>query len=229
MPSPSLQLSSSIHWRIKLSTNLTKDELPTHEEMVDNIIKVYNSADEDNMRRGGDWYEETRNFCTMWSMGYKPEHAIAAYAVISPSLNKEQNDKQFVRAISAHRLGMDVTEMPIGVYGKNNRRKFVRCLEGDLTAVGGSKVTSFYKNILGDPAQVTVDRWAVRIAMYNPHLPEAKCVPSSKGCYNAIKAAYISVAEKLGEDPAVIQARTWEAWRGQYYRRSADDYKLTRS
>jgi hypothetical protein len=211
-----------------MSVNLTKAELPSHDEMVSNILNVYHSADKDNVERGTDWYAETRDFCTLWSMGFEPEHAMAAYAVISPSLDKEQNDKMFVRAISAYRLGMDVTEMPIGVYGKNNRKKFMRCLDGDLSAVGGPKVTSFFNNITGKPEHVTVDRWAVRVAVANPKQPEKKCVPSSKGCYNAIRDAYIDAAQQAGITPHRMQAITWEVLRGQYYRRSVDDYKFTR-
>jgi hypothetical protein len=198
--------------------------------MVQNIISVYESADEDNIERGHNWYAETLKYCTMAAemLGYEPQHAVGAYAVISPSLDKEQNDKQFVKGLVAHRMGIDIREVKIGVYGEKNRVKFGRCLEGDLTAVSGPKVTSFYNNIMGNPDHVTVDRWAVRIALGVPDLPEKKSVPSSKGCYNAIQAAFVDAAERLGNTPHRVQARTWEVWRGKYYRRSADDYKKTR-
>lgn len=210
--------------------SLTKDELPSHEEMVQNILHVYHSASQVDHTNGGDWYENTRAYCTMIAdmFGYIPEHAIGAYAVISPSLDKEQNDKQFVRGVVAHRLGMDIRKVKIGVYGKNNRVKFARCLDGDLSAIGGSKVTSFFNNIMGNPTNVTVDRWAVRIALAKPDLREQKCVPSSKGCYNALKAAYVDAAGRVNETPHRMQAITWEMLRGKHYRRSEDDYKRTR-
>jgi hypothetical protein len=207
---------------------LTVEELPTHEAMVSNILKVYSEADADNIERGKNWYAETLEFCTTWSMGYDVERAAAAYAVISPSLDKEQNDKQFVRGITAHKLGMDITKIKIGVYGRKNREKFARCLDGDLTAVGGRKVTSFYNNIMGKESPVTVDRWAVRIALYEPKMGEDKCVPNGKHCYETIRNAYISAAQVAGVSPHVMQAITWEVWRGRYYRRSQDDYKNTR-
>lgn len=210
--------------------SITKTDLPTHEQMVENILAVWGEATEFDRESGTDWYANTRAYCTEFAkmLGYNPVHAIGAYAVISPSLNKEQNDSQFIKGLVAHKVGMDLTKVRIGVYGRKNREKFARCLDGDVSAVGGDKVTRFFKNICGDSVEVTVDRWAVRVALRNPTLVDMDAQPGNKAVYMAIRNAYVSAAEAVGVEPHVMQAVTWECYRNKYYRRSNDAYKRTR-
>jgi hypothetical protein len=205
--------------------SLTKNNLPSHEEMVENIIAVHGEATDFDMESGGNWYERTGQYCRTMAdlLGFPHENVIAAYAVISPSLTKELNDKQVVKGMVAYKAGMDVTKVNIGVYGRRNREKFARCLSGDLSAVGGNKVTRFYQNLLeGGHNAVTVDRWACRVALRNPHLQEKDATPSSDGVYNAIQNAYIEAGRRLGKPGHRVQAETWECYRNKYYVKSND-------
>lgn len=208
--------------------SLTIKSLPTHEHMVRNILAVYSEATKFDHESGGDWYARTGAFCREIAdmFGYPHENAIGAYAVISPSLDKEQNDRQFVTGVIAHNAGWDVTKVRIGVYGRRNREKFIQCLEGNLSVIGGNKVTRFYQNLLtGAHNNVTVDRWACRVALRNPSLNEKSAVPSSPKVYHSIAEAYVDAADREGVAPHVMQAITWECYRNKYYKKSTDTYK----
>lgn len=202
-------------------------EIPEQDKMVENILAVWEEATEFDRQNGTDWYANTRKYCTEFAqmLGYDPIHAIGAYAVISPSLSKEVNDRQFIKGMVAHKAGWDLTKIRLGTYGRKNREKFARCLDGDVSAVGGDKVTRFFKNICGDTQEVTVDRWAVRVALRNPTLTDMEAQPANKAEYLAYLNAYITVAALLEEEPHVVQAVTWEAYRNRFYRRSNDAYK----
>jgi hypothetical protein len=208
---------------------LQANEIPSKAKMVQNIIEVFNSATQFDYDNGRTWYARTQEYCRLYAdmFGYPLENVVAAYAVISPSLDKEQNDKQIVKAIIAHKTGIiPMTDVRLGVYGRRNREKAQRCLDGDLSAIGGKKVTSFFNNIMGyGSSEVTVDRWAVRVALNSLTLSEEKIVPGSKGVYDSIKDAYLEAAAQLNVLPSIAQSVTWEVWRNQFYKMSKDNWK----
>lgn len=200
-------------------------ELPPHGEMVDNIIRTCWEAERCDLDSGLDWYPNTRRYIqgVADEYGYPLRNAVGAYAVLSPSLTKELNDKVIVTACKWHSMRVPVEYWPkIGTYGMPNRIKAARCLDGDLTAVGGDKVSRFYRNLMGEADhEVTVDRWAIRIALDDPKIE----IVGGKSRYNAIADAYIEASTILGVEPLQCQAVSWEVFRRRYFKPSADLYK----
>ena len=197
-------------------------DLPVQGKMVENILNVWGSANERDVESGTAWYENTLELCKQLGemFSYPTENVVGAYAVISPALDKEMNDKAIMKMVLAHGV-WDFDMWPkVGTYGERNRWKAHRCLDGDLSAVKGEKVTAFFNNILGRPQRPTVDRWAVRVALLDPTLGQDKIAVSSKKVYNQIADAYIEAAEMKGVTPAVMQAVTWETMRSRNYRNS---------
>lgn len=198
--------------------------LPSRKEMFNNIVRMYAEANDFDMDSGLHWYERTREYIKMYAdlFGYPLENVVGAYAVISPSLSKELNDVQIVDLLIAHKGGLPFGKwLKIGTYGMPNKLKAKRCLDGDLTAVGGDKVTSFYRNILGlGDADVTVDRWALRVACNDPDIMDTQGL--TKKQYEAVKDAYLDASETLDLKPLQVQAVTWEVLRNRHYRTSGD-------
>lgn len=203
---------------------VTVDRLPTHEQMVQNIMDVYYGANARDRENGRNWYPNTFKYCALVAseFGYPVANVVAAYAIISPSLDKEKNDEQIRIAVECHSLGLEPEDWPpIGVYGMPNRKKAYEALGGDLGMVRGPKVSAFYQNIMGNPHNPTVDRWAIRIAMGNPFLPEADAIPSGAKAHKALADAYISAAKRIRCKPCVVQSITWENMRNTYYAATA--------
>ena len=199
---------------------LLLEDLPVQGKMVENILQVWDSADERDISNGTSWYENTLVLCTELAkmFDYPAVNVVGAYAVISPALDKEMNDKAIIKMLPVHKAGLDFEQWcKVGTYGKRNRDKAYRCLSGDLSAVSGEKVSAFFNNILGRPQRPTVDRWAVRVALLNPSLGNDKIAVGSKKVYNEIASAYVEAAELKQVTPAVMQAVTWETYRNKHY------------
>lgn len=199
---------------------LMLEDLPVEGKMVENILQVWESASERDITNGTAWYENTLMLCTELAkmFDYPVVNVVGAYAVISPALDKEKNDRAIIKMMPVHKAGLDFEEWcKVGTYGKRNREKAYRCLSGDLLAIRGEKVTAFFNNILGRPERPTVDRWAVRVALMNPTLGEDKIAVGSKRVYNQIAEAYVRAANVKSVTPAVMQAVTWENFRNTYY------------
>ncbi len=203
------------------SMSLTFNDLPDHATMVRNFCGVWATASERDMKNGSEWYDNTLALCEVvrknWPQ-YSIEQIVGAYAVISPSLDKEKNDEAIFLLTLFHAAGWPVENWPkVGTYGMPNRIKAKRCLDGDLSAVRGPKVTKFYNNILGVETDVTVDRWTARVALNDPKLPENKVAISSKRVNSAIANACVEAAAIMGVPARVMQSVTWESFRNTYY------------
>ncbi len=204
------------------------DRLPSHEQMVENIMAAYYSANARDRENGRNWYPNTLKYCQLVAddFGYPVANVVAAYAIISPSLDKEKNDEQIRIAVECHSLKLDPIDWPkIGVYGMPNRIKANKALSGDIEAVSGPKVTAFFENIMGLPNNPTVDRWAIRIVMGNPFLPEKDAIPSGAKAHRAMADAYISAAKRIRALPCVVQSVSWENYRNRYYAATAPNGK----
>jgi hypothetical protein len=209
--------------RERRTREINKLTIPPQETMVENICRIYAQANEFDLKSGLDWYVRTREYIQEQAdkFGYPLENAVGAYAVISPSLTKELNDRQLVTAMTVHSLGLSVEDAKIGVYGMPNKRKAMRCLDGDLSAVGGDKVTRFYRNLLGTgDMDVTVDRWALRVGLADPTIQDTQGLTKTQ--YEQVHDAYVTASEQTGLLPLQVQAVTWEVFRNRYYRKSED-------
>ncbi len=207
---------------------LKLEQLPDPDVMVRNIVGAYYTASKQDKKNGRSWYPNTLRYCQTVAdeFGLDVERVVAAYAIISPSLDKEKNDEQIRLACDAYAHGLLPEEWPtIGVYGMNNRKKAYRALDGDLSAVSGPKVTAFFQNIMGRPENPTIDRWAIRVAMNQPYLPEQQAIPGGMRVQRAIARAYVEAAKHVRQKPCVVQSVTWENFRNTYYAATAPNGK----
>lgn len=182
-------------------------ELPNHATMVARIEACLAAAADDEHSDGRQWYPAARSIAQIVAsgLGIPVEHGAGIVAALSPQCSWDEN---VVRAL-AFADGDDVAGLADGL-GKAKR---IAAGEHPETVLGGRKVRSFYRNIIGQHSAVTVDRHAVAIVFDRALSDREIKILERPGPYSLIAAAYRSVARRHGFAPAELQAITWLAWR----------------
>jgi hypothetical protein len=174
---------------------------PATSVMTENIVRAFTYTTAEDRTSGKTWYDSARTLAHTLDPA-NPRRAAAVIAVLSPRRSWPQNVKLAQDAyagVPLHTLGDHV-------------RKVARLMAGETPedVVSGPKVTSFFRNIIGDDveAAVTVDRHAIDVATDAINTDAVRNgILSRKGEYNRVVAAYLAAA-------AVISARTGEHWTG---------------
>ena len=168
---------------------------------TDRIVRTWGRATADDMTAGAAWYpaagELARDLATRG--GHTLETAAAVIAHLSPRTPWGRN-------VAGAAVMLLTGEDPTGHLGDNVRRAR-RALESTdpLSTLRTHKVRSFAANILGDRDAVTVDVWAMRVALGTVDDRALRRV----GTYDALAHAYRLAAARVGTDPATMQATTW--------------------
>lgn len=177
----------------------------TRRRYIANIIKVYESATPDQLRRGRDWYPTAHQLADFLSEGdvVKGAGVIAALSANKAwDLNQRLARRAFAGDVSGHTAA--------------NLAKVAKIMSGvDPSEVlpMSAKTGNFYRCILDptDAEAVCIDRHAHDVAVGRPY-GDADRGLSSKGRYAVLSLAYRNAAAKLGILPSVLQATTWVVW-----------------
>jgi hypothetical protein len=182
--------------------------------MTDNILRAYVLADDADINDGIDWYGRALELAIELDPT-NPRRAVGIIAVLSPMTSWPMNVRR-AREVYATGTTSGLT---------NNVRKAERIFNGENPddVVSGEKVTSFFHNILGDDARVTVDRHAIDCAYGKVQTNEerSKAIKSTKvrDGYGIIRDAYKHVAQIISNETgkvitgAQLQAIVWVYWR----------------
>jgi len=186
--------------------------LPTHDEMVANIITVYERATFGQTLDGADWYRRARFVIEDLSngLGVDPHRFAHALAALSPRNPWRWNVQDAYAFASAAHNG---APMPgnATTFKRNCAAAWAALTNGgDPWKTAALKVRSFVAACLGDPEAVVIDVWAYRVAV---GCDMDKKVNKSE--YKAITAAYAEAAMQVGRMPAHLQAITWLVVRGE--------------
>ena len=180
---------------------------------VDNLLRVYNLATQDQLDRGIRWYEHANHWVHQGATNYSlPFHTVAAItAALSVNNKWEWNKRDVIYLLNNLREGkrnpanMNITTFKqqiwtaIGIYDFQ-----------DPTLLSGQKVLQFYEDITNphsiDENAVTVDIWAYRAWIFDSkaHVPTM----SSK-TYYTISKDYFTGAEQVELLPREFQAVVW--------------------
>ena len=183
-----------------------------------NIRAAFDAATPDDLAKGLRWYANAQREGR--AVGPTLHRGVGVIAALSPMQAWDVNIELARKLAKLHAEG---APMPTTGFGfKKNVAKAWAILDGTkpLDALRGPKVRSFYRNMLGCSTSVTVDRWAVRIAMGDPK--HDGTVPS--GEYDAMADAFRSVADDLGMTARELQAATW-TWVRRVHARANRDPK----
>lgn len=188
--------------------------LPTHEEMVANILATYSQASATQAVAGATWYEEAHALALGIADG-DAERGAAIIAALSPALAWTTNVRV---AIVAARKG---SRRPAGVIGTNWKKAKAIALGGDTDKhLRGKKVRAFAACIATNgthPDAVCVDRHAAAIAC-GRFLEDGGAAAVRGARYEAIAAAYCDAAARVAITPCQMQAITWVVWRDTPWR-----------
>ena len=173
-----------------------------------------NSADiEEGMR----WYQHANQIAARIANANAIEHwqACGVIAALSPGLRWDLNIAHAEILIGEYQAGLRGRRLSIvGAYGRRNLIKAISILSGSapLDVLGGSKVRSFYCNILDFSASgpITIDRHA-KCAAYGVKDADTSFVRESE--YSYIADHYRKCAQIVGVIPNQFQAVVWVCWR----------------
>lgn len=179
----------------------------TREGYVQNVIAVFESATEEQLKAGRSWYATAHQIADMMADGDVKVGA-GLLAALSPQtawwLNVELASDAYETGTPSRHVGDALS-------------KATRILAGiDPSEVlpMDKKTGHFYRCILDptDADAVCVDRHAHDIAVGAEYGASERGL-SSKGRYALIAHVYREAAQRLGELPQTVQAVTWVVWR----------------
>lgn len=202
-------------------------DLPSHADMVDNLVSMFGRTTMADRAAGISWYPLYRMSVSELAdrYGVSVEIASAVVAALSPQTDPARNLDIADDILDWHTSGFDVLDAPTST--RDRRRRCSRALAGDLTDIDRTyrtpKVYSFNRAILGDLDAVTVDRHAARAALGDPLLP-ASVGPEGDPAYRAYAAAYREAAHIVGMSARDLQATLWT-----YVKRARDELSADRS
>lgn len=197
---------------------VSRQERDAIDQFACRIAEVYENAPEAVKERGADWYTGTaRAFAERVAddCGLSFKVAAAIVAACSPRTRWSVQVRNTTAMVKHLLDGGSPETAPAGALFVRERTKAAAILDGDMTALRGPKVEPFYRNICGDESVVTIDVWAVRVALGDSQADEETIGYWIRGRRRIIlEAAYHQAADWLGVSVAAVQAVTWVAVRG---------------
>lgn len=217
---------------IRRSVGNLADAMQDIEGMCENILTVWNEADDSDYAAGCRWYSDAYAMAVRISdysvhghpdnvNALDPEQVVGIMAVLSPSTDWDRNVKlahdMVMTGDCSHAYGLCI-----------ERARAIREGEPVQTVLGGRKVRSFYNCIMaqGQGGHVVVDRHAHAIALgvRAPLGDWAAAALDKPGRYQVVAAAYRYAARCAGISPAHMQATTWLHFRREYAGRGGRGY-----
>lgn len=190
-----------------------------------NITAVFRSASPELIDEGIAWYADARLIAdALAAKNNVPVHVAAGVLAALSPLNAWGNNVN----LAARMLASGGT-MTTGYLHANLAKARRIIAEGNVSALGGLKVTNFYASIISGGAEgVTIDRHAWCIA-HNDRSKSNNVPKLSPKRYAEIAERYRRAALILSREygmplsPAVVQAVTWVVWRRRYWGAGAFD------
>jgi hypothetical protein len=191
--------------------------LPTHDEMVANIIATYNRATPAQIFEGTNWYGVAQEFAETLVAGtrFSLYQGAGVIAALSPQQAWAINKRNATQVFTLIALGQELPRMHTEV----QMAKIRAIIDADDSSyqniarkLNGPKETSFYRNVAGDHSTPTVDRWAFLTATKGILNDKTGGIP--KAAYPLIAAAWNAAAAILGLPVAILQAICWVIERG---------------
>lgn len=176
-----------------------------------NVLSVYNFAVTQGYQNTA-WYDTARVELAEIAESFDMVLSDVCWitATLSPHLSWELN-KQSLIAFLCSWYGLPC-EFSNSAYGKNTH-KCTRYMLGEIDGLpSGPKVSAFYLNLMGDYSALTIDRHAMRIALFGMWriTEETGEISPSVNEHRLITKAYENVSRMLGITAVELQAITWQ-------------------
>jgi hypothetical protein len=179
--------------------------LPSHGDMVDAIVVMYDHATPSQVYDGERWYAVAGRIVEAIAAETTTDTMRVAYALaaLSPRNPWAWNVADAYAFAAAAAEGAD---MPTATtYGANQRAAWAALTSDEIPWTGTAlKVRAFVSAVMGDEHSVVVDVWAMRVVTNGE-----RSEPRSVGVYRRVAYAYTEAARVLGVTPCTVQAVTW--------------------
>ena len=185
-----------------------------------NIIAIYKLATPNEITEGVHWYLNATRECQNIADKFKiPLHIVVGeVSALSPNNKWSSNVQNAHDLIEAFMNGQDMDSVKVRTYHKMKQKAWsileaMPSYDETVAILNGKKIVSFFKNIMGDETEITIDGHARNI-YYNDR--QGLTTPNTnikKSEYADIQKAYQRASKKLGIKAYELQAITWVAWR----------------
>lgn len=206
-------------------TLMNNVDMMSMDNMVDSLLTKYDAADEDTRNWGQQWYGTAQEYIHNLAQktGKDPHQVAAVMAAFSPRtawdpnmglathfmLNYNPDDPDSMTGDNMPGLAENL-ERAKRIYNAQSHDEILEALQNGNEA---PKITSFYKNMMGDPNAVTIDTWMARAILGKDHdLADGDASQKAlgwTGAYDKMADAVRKAAEIRGIDPHVMQAIIW--------------------
>ena len=185
-----------------------------------NIIAIYKLATPNEIAEGIYWYLNANKDCQEIADKFNiPKHIVCgSLSALSPNNKYERNVQNANDLIDAFMNGNDMDSIKVSTYHTMKQKAWsilqqMPSYEETLTILNGQKIKSFFRNIMGDESEITIDGHARNI-YYNDR--QGLTTPNThvgKLEYAKIQKAYQRASKKLGIKAYELQAITWVTWK----------------
>ena len=184
------------------------------------ILSVYRMASPTEIKHGMTWYSSAFADCKKVSTKLSlPMHiVVGVVAALSPNNKWDRNLQNAFDLCQAFIEGQDLDSIKVSTYHTMKRKAWyiletMPTYNETVTILNGKKIVSFFRNIMGDETDITIDGHARNI-YYNDR--QGLTTPNTnikKLEYVDIQKAYKRASKKLGLKAYELQAITWVAWK----------------
>ena len=185
-----------------------------------NIIAIYKLAKPSEIYDGLSWYINANKDCQEIADKFKtPLHiVVGVLSALSPNNKYERNVQNANDLIDVFMNGNDMDSIKVSTYHTMKQKAWsilqqMPSYDETLVILNGQKIKSFFRNIMGDETEITIDGHARNI-YYNDR--QGLTAPNSnvgKLEYAKIQKAYQRASKKLGIKAYELQAITWVTWK----------------
>ena len=185
-----------------------------------NIIAIYKLATPNEIAEGIYWYLNANKDCQEIADKFNiPKHIVCgSLSALSPNNKWSSNVINTHDLIEAFMNGQDMDSVKVSTYHKMKQKAWsilqqMPSYDETVAILNGKKIVSFFKNIMGDESEITIDGHARNI-YYNDR--QGLTTPNTnikKSEYADIQKAYQRASKKLGIKAYELQAITWVTWR----------------
>lgn len=170
--------------------------------VVDRIGGSFRRARPADLEAGARWYSDGEAFVDRQAVlhGLSRETVAAVVSHLSPRTRWARTVEGTVSLVATGRAP--------GCLGANvDRARSALASRYPLGTLNGPKTRRFALNLLGDREAVTVDVWAMRVAL--GARDDLEQTLARVGVYDAVEHGYRVAARRIGVDPVTVQATTW--------------------
>lgn len=179
------------------------------EAYVQNIIKVWQQASQDQRVAGTTWYQRAHELADMITDGH-PREGAGILAALSPMIDWEHNVELAKQALD--------TGVPSGHFGDALAKvtKIIAGVDPEELLPMNLKTGMFFRliNDPSDPDAIVIDRHAHDVAVGRRYGSESRGLSNAQR-YATLAHAYREAARRLDQLPSTVQATTWLVWSGR--------------